>query len=71
MFEKIKDNPFLYNSVANLIVIDCEQETIKRLGWLKRKVNKDKSFGIKVNEVLDLIDQAKTLPIEKIEDELK
>jgi len=72
MFEKIKKN-----NMTNNFIEECEQETIKRLEWLRLKLlngvkKQDKTGEIFCwSEVDNYFKQAKTLPIKEIKEELK
>ena len=79
MFETIKDKIVRKcYEYENEIVNECEQETIKRLEWLKKEFSNtykntifDEYGKIIVGIITEKIDQSQNLPIEKIEEELK
>ena len=62
------------------ILDNCEQETIKRFEWLKKKIDdetdtsEEGGYGfdyVTPTKVEELIDQSQNLPIEQIEEDLK
>jgi len=86
MFEKTKEKANEEVDEENVgyitdILTECEQETIKRLEWLRKKIDSffdyDEFAGCKLftehtfDEIMELVDQVKNLPIEQIEEELK
>ena len=87
MFEKIRCSNFGgscigktsgYKCAICSTKVKCEQEAIKRLEWLKKKIKivdgypcYDGHSRLKREDITDLIDQSQHLPIEQIEEELK
>jgi len=81
MFEKIRCNNFGgscigktsgYKCAICSTKVKCEQEIIKRFEWLIKQLRIRRNNNLRTYKSdCELIDQSQTLPIEKIERELK